>query len=122
MQLMHLVLKNLNLIMNIIFITKHNRKEIKYIIADKNYTNIYYLDGEKNRVATTLKKYFEKIKNSKILYLRVHNSYVINVELIKEIDLPAGFLRLNTGEIIPIGEQYKFHFTNSNKIKIRLGS
>ncbi|MDG1147028.1 MAG: response regulator [Crocinitomicaceae bacterium] len=98
---------------------KHNSKlvklyidEIVYIEALKDYV-VIYTSGIKYTVHSTMKNIEFKIGSSKLL--RVHRSYIINLNKIKTIEYP--FLMLEkVDKNIPIGGSYKNDLNRQIKI------
>lgn len=81
----------------------HLRKsDIIYLKADSNYCDIYTID-KKIVTSYTLKK-CEKILGG-MPFLRVHRSYLINVNKIS--NLSGAYINLITKESVPIGKSYK---------------
>lgn len=56
--------------------------EIIYCKADGNYSNIYLKGGKKEMISKKLKEIEEMIHHSR--FYRVHNSYLVNLDYIKE--------------------------------------
>ena len=98
---------------------KHNSKlvklyidEIVYIEALKDYV-VIYTSGIKYTVHSTMKNIEFKIGSSKLL--RVHRSYIINLNKIKTIEYP--FLMFEkVDKNIPIGGSYKNDLNRQIKI------
>ena len=58
-------------------------KDIMYLKADVNYTNVYLNNGMKFLVAKTLKKYEEMLPSH--LFCRVHKTYMVNKMYVKRV-------------------------------------
>lgn len=58
-----------------------NPEEIMMLQADINYTVLYFIDGKKAIVATTLKKLESRLKPFN--FYRTHKSYLVNIACIK---------------------------------------
>ncbi len=80
--------------------------DIIYCKSDGNYTTIYFKDKSKEMLSKKLKE-VEQIINNKIFF-RVHNSYVINTNYIKEyIKSDGQYLVLENGTSIPVARSKK---------------
>lgn len=80
---------------------------IQHLHADGAYTIFYYLT--KGKLVSTIMSYplahYEQILPSKV-FLRVHNSYIVNTRFIKEIIKDSGYNILTSyGEKIPISKR-----------------
>ena len=82
-------------------LTEIEYSKIIYIRGEKNFSCIFYFDGSNKMYSGTLKKY--ELLYGKFNFKRIHASYLVNCEYIKEIDFQASFLRLTTDVVIPIG-------------------
>lgn len=79
---------------------------IKYCVADINYTRIFLIDGRTILVSRTLKRIEEILPVE--LFLRPHKSYLVNLNFIKEYQNREGhFLILSSKEQIPISNRRK---------------
>lgn len=87
------------------FFQTDNIEEIKFLEAKKNYTKIYYISGNVILIAIHLKK-LQAILNKYEQFIRIHRSYIVNKCFIKNIDEQAGFLKLVTNDVIPIGSNF----------------
>lgn len=78
--------------------------DIKNIIrckADNNYTTFYFVDGSQVLVSKTLKFYTDILKEA--LFLRVHQSHLVNIKFITEfIKSDGGYLLLKDKSTIPV--------------------
>jgi len=97
------------LLKNNFFIKKNNKLE------KVNFTEIHYIQSEGNYsiLQTKEKKYVVKISLNKIidkfpdsLFIRVHQRYIIQTDLIKNIDSQCNNVNIE-GVDIPIGRSYK---------------
>ena len=79
-------------------------KEIQYIQSDGNYLNVFTQSGKVN-TRMTLNQIIELLPSGS--FLRVHNSYVVNIEQIERIENNQIFL---PGAQIAIGPLYKKAF------------
>ena len=82
---------------------------ILYLKSDGNYSLFFTADGEKIIVSKTLKE-FEQILPKEI-FIRVHNSYIINVQFVKKVlKEDGGYAQLSNDEKIPISRRKKDAF------------
>lgn len=81
-------------------------RNILYIKADSCYSEFYLMNNEK-KLASKLLSYYENILNGSG-FLRVHKSYIINVEHIKRFQKGrTSFVELSDGTEIPIADNKK---------------
>ena len=89
-------------------------EEIIYCKSDGNYTEIYLKNGKKEVVSKKLKDVETLI--SEPLFLRVHNSFLVNMRYLKEfIKTDGSYLVLENGASIPVSRTKKadlLHFLN----------
>jgi DNA-binding LytR/AlgR family response regulator len=91
-----------------IFIKKDNRliklnaKDIVWIEALADYVNIYCQNNERHTLLATMKLMEDKLKKTD--FARIHRSYIIRLDKIKEIE--ENSVSLN-GKILPISRGYK---------------
>lgn len=74
--------------------------EILYLQADNNYTILYLADGESVMMAQSLKKFEENL--SAAGFLRVHQSYLVNLSYVKTFRKTQDHLQLVNNEKIPV--------------------
>ncbi len=80
--------------------------DIIYCKSDGNYTTIYFKDSTKEMLSKKIKEVEHIINNSS--FFRVHNSYVVNTNYIKEyIKSDGQYLILENGVSIPIARSKK---------------
>lgn len=83
--------------------------EIKQIVrcqSDGNYTNIFLADDSKIMVTKTLKEYDNLLNEN--LFIRVHQSHLVNIEYIKSyVKTEGGYLLLKNDECIPVSVRKK---------------
>ncbi len=84
------------------------KSEIAYLKSDGNYSEIHLLDGEKLYSSKTLKFYQEKLGGEQ--FYRIHQSFIVNTELIASISANVSELRLSTNAQIPISRSKKAAF------------
>ncbi len=78
-----------------------NPNEILYCKSDGNYTEIYFNSGQKEVLSKKLKDVEQMIHNA--LFYRVHNSYLVNINQIKEFVKSDGqYLVIENGVTIPV--------------------
>lgn len=78
--------------------------DIVYFEADGNYSKIITTENKKMYVSKKI-IYFEKILEHK--FIRTHNSFLANKELIESINIKNSTLLMKIGAIIPISRQRK---------------
>jgi two-component system, LytTR family, response regulator len=89
---------------------------ILYCEASGNYTNIHMGDGRKFVVSRTLKEYEEMLED--LDFFRIHNSYLINLNLIKKyIRGEGGQVVMTNEQVLDVSKAKKKSFLD--KIKIR---
>jgi two-component system, LytTR family, response regulator len=89
---------------------------ILYCEASGNYTNIHMGDGRKFVVSRTLKEYEEMLED--LDFFRIHNSYLINLNLIKKyIRGEGGQVVMTNDQVLDVSKAKKKSFLD--KIKIR---
>lgn len=89
----------------ILFLTP---EEIICCESDGNYTNVYLENGEKLLVSQTLKKVEEKLPEAD--FFRIHNSYNINLNQVREYLKSDGYVVLMNGKRIPVSRNKKGFF------------
>ncbi len=77
--------------------------EIIYLEAAKNYMHFVHDSGEITKVRETLAGVLDEIKDER--FVRVHRSYIININHLVEIKRENCFLK--NGIKVPIGRSYK---------------
>lgn len=82
---------------------KVNFNEISYISANKNYLYIHLRTGLL-RTLLSMKEVEQRLPRN--LFLRVHNSYIVSINKIKQLDQHAIMLH-GHAETIPIGATYR---------------
>lgn len=81
-------------------------EEIIYCKSDGNYTEVFLVDGKKEVLSKKLKDVESLINES--CFLRVHNSYLVNLKHLKEfIKTDGSYLLLNDGTSIPVSRNKK---------------
>ncbi|GGG40103.1 DNA-binding response regulator [Croceivirga lutea] len=82
--------------------------EILYAESDGNYTTLYLEDGHKLVLTKKLKEVNQMLPSDS--FFRIHNSYVVNLEKIKEFLKTDGYVVLTSGQKIPVSRQKKSDF------------
>lgn len=86
----------------LIFIDVEN---ILYCKSDSNYCELFTVDKEKILLVQTLKSVEKKLNNH--AFLRIHNSYLINMNLIKEYHKQDDLVLLIDGTTVPVARSRK---------------
>jgi len=82
--------------------------EILYAESDGNYSTIYLVDGQKIVLTKKLKQVNELLPQDS--FFRIHNSYIINLNKIKEFLKTDGYVVLENEKKIPVSRQRKSDF------------
>tara|TARA_R110000868_G_scaffold82956_7_gene234063 strand:+ start:47922 stop:48662 length:741 start_codon:yes stop_codon:yes gene_type:complete len=82
--------------------------EILYAESDGNYSTIYLTDGHKIVLTKKLKEVNEILPQE--TFFRIHNSYIINLNKIKEFLKTDGYVILESNHKIPVSRQKKSDF------------
>tara|TARA_R110002051_G_scaffold301461_2_gene369338 strand:- start:8372 stop:9112 length:741 start_codon:yes stop_codon:yes gene_type:complete len=82
--------------------------EILYAESDGNYSTIYLTDGHKIVLTKKLKEVNEILPPE--TFFRIHNSYIINLNKIKEFIKTDGYIILESNHKIPVSRQKKSDF------------
>lgn len=82
--------------------------EILYAESDGNYSTIFLADGQKIVLTKKLKEVNEMLPQES--FFRIHNSYVINLNKIKEFLKTDGYVVLKSNHKIPVSRQKKSDF------------
>ena len=87
---------------------------IKYMKADGAYVNLFLEGGKRITVAKTLKEMVSKVPSN--YFLRVHQSFLVNVEYIAKYDKKNAHLVLDEGEKVNVsrsgGQRMKEYILN----------
>ncbi len=84
---------------------------ISHVVSDGNYSTLF-LGNDKKIVLTKKLKEIEDLLSKKSFY-RVHNSYIINLNKIKEYIKSDSYIVLENNIKIPVSRQKKSGFLNS---------
>ncbi|QXP51279.1 response regulator transcription factor [Cellulophaga sp. HaHa_2_95] len=82
--------------------------QILYVESDGNYSTIYLTDGHKIVLTKKLKEVNEILPSE--CFYRIHNSYIINLNKIKEFIKTDGYIILESNHKIPVSRQKKSDF------------
>lgn len=82
--------------------------DILYAESDGNYSTIFLENGQKIVLTKKLKEVNELLPNED--FFRVHNSYVVNLNKIKEFIKTDGYVVLQSNHKIPVSRQKKSDF------------
>lgn len=81
--------------------------EISHLEAKGSYTIVYLLEGRNIIVSKNLKQ-FEEMEGISHHFIRVHKSFMVHSHFIKAFNkADNGYLELQNGESIPIGNLYR---------------
>jgi len=80
--------------------------DIIYCKSDGNYTTIYFKDTSKEMLSKKIKEVEEFMHNA--VFFRIHNSYLVNINYIKEyIKNDGQYVVLENGTTIPVARSKK---------------
>ncbi len=82
--------------------------EILYAESDGNYSTIFLTDGQKIVLTKKLKEVNMLLPEDS--FFRIHNSYIINLNKIKEFLKTDGYVVLKSNHKIPVSRQKKSDF------------
>jgi two-component system LytT family response regulator len=85
--------------------------EIVRLQSESNYTLFYLIGNKKVLVAKTLKNFEEKLMSYN--FMRVHQSHLINLAHMKEIDHGDNFVLMTDGSKVEISKRKKKEFMDS---------
>ena len=89
-----------------------NFDEILYLESDSNYTYVHYKNGNKELVSKTLKDFEQTLPES--LFCRIHNSFIINLDSVKEyIKGRGGQIILTNNKALNVSQNRKTNFLNN---------
>lgn len=81
------------------------KSSIIYLKSDSNYCEIHMQDGTIHCCSRTLKEVFSRIRGND--FLKVHKSYVVNLEYLKYMDSSFSYMVLDDQIEIPIARARK---------------
>ncbi|MGB3143561.1 MAG: LytTR family DNA-binding domain-containing protein [Maribacter sp.] len=82
--------------------------EILYAESDGNYSTIFLTDGQKIVLTKKLKEVNNLLPSDS--FFRIHNSYIVNLNKIKEFLKTDGYVILKSNHKIPVSRQKKSDF------------
>lgn len=85
-----------------------NTDDILFVESDGNYSTIFMVNNQKKVVTKKLKEVNEILPEH--LFFRIHNSYVINLNRIKEFIKTEGYVVMDSNHKIPVARQRKSDF------------
>lgn len=85
-----------------------DNEDILFAESDGNYSTIYLSDGQKIVLTKKLKEVGELLPSGS--FFRIHNSYIINLNKIKEFLKTDGYVILKSNHKIPVSRQKKSDF------------
>ncbi|WP_439131520.1 LytR/AlgR family response regulator transcription factor [Polaribacter sp.] len=83
-------------------------KDIYYVESDGNYSTLYLSKNKKIVVTKKLKEINELLPKKH--FFRIHNSYIINLNKVKEFLKSDGYVILESGAKVPVSRQRKSEF------------
>lgn len=85
-----------------------NIEDIIYVESDGNYSTIITTDGQKIVITKKLKEVNELLPEH--IFFRIHNSFIINLNKIKEFIKNEGYVVMESNHKIPVARQRKSDF------------
>ncbi|AUC21570.1 MULTISPECIES: LytTR family DNA-binding domain-containing protein [Polaribacter] len=93
-------------------------KDICFLQAERNYTNVFNITGEKLSTSKSLKHFEETLPKK---FIRIHKSFIINKDCIEKLNTRKGQLFLQPLDalidleenFVPIGKEYVQKLKNS---------
>lgn len=77
--------------------------EISHCESDSNYTTVFLQDGRKKVISRTLREFEDML--TPFNFYRSHNSYLVNMNLVREyVKTDGGYLLMKNGVIIPVSK------------------
>ncbi len=83
-------------------------KDIVFVESDGNYCTIYLINNQKKVVTKKLKEIDALLPEKS--FFRIHNSYIINLNRIKEFLKTEGYVVMQSNHRIPVARQRKSDF------------
>ena len=91
-----------------------NTQEIMYLQADNNATDFFMKDGSTISAFKTLKTFENNLPSN---FVRVHQSYIININFISRINYGKGVCTLKHEKLqLPFSKSYKNNIDNLKKV------
>ena len=85
-----------------------NSDDIIFVESDGNYSTIVTTDGQKILITKKLKEVNDMLPEH--YFFRIHNSYIINLNKIKEFIKNEGYVVMESNQKIPVARQRKSDF------------
>ena len=93
-------------------------KDICFLQAERNYTNVFNITGDKLSTSKSLKHFEETLPKK---FIRIHKSFIINKDCIEKLNTRKGQLFLQPADalidleenFVPIGKEYLQKLKNS---------
>ncbi|RIA10921.1 LytTR family two component transcriptional regulator [Flavobacteriaceae bacterium MAR_2010_72] len=85
-----------------------NVEEIVFVESDGNYSTIVLADGQKIVITKKLKEVDVMLPEH--YFFRIHNSFIVNLNKIKEFIKNEGYVVMETNKKIPVARQRKSDF------------
>lgn len=86
--------------------------DIIHCESDRNYTMVYFMNGEKLLVAKTLKDIDETLEHSG--FCRIHHSHLVNLNhIVKYVRGDGGYVIMSNGDMINVARNKKEIFLES---------
>lgn len=85
-----------------------NNEDILYAESDGNYSTLFLSDGRKIVMTKKLKEVDQLLPGN--TFFRIHNSYIINLEKVKEYLKTDGYVILESNHKIPVSRKKKSDF------------
>lgn len=87
----------------------YDLKDLIYLEADSNYTNLYFIENKKIVASKTLKEFQDLLPEE--YFYRPHNSYIINLSYVsKYIKGDGGQIQLLNGSLVDVSRKHKDEF------------
>lgn len=87
----------------------YDLKDLIYLEADSNYTNLYFVENKKIVASKTLKEFQDLLPDDH--FYRPHNSYIINLSYVsKYIKGDGGQIQLLNGSLVDVSRKHKDEF------------
>jgi DNA-binding LytR/AlgR family response regulator len=96
--------------------------DVILMTADINYTQVYFLNGCKLTVATSLKILEKRFTDCCSEFFRTHKSYLINLNYVKQFDTTGDeiFVQMQNDYRVVVSRRKKRAFTNKISASVNL--
>lgn len=85
-----------------------DEEDIVFVESDGNYSTIHVQNGEKILISKKLKEVNTLLPER--LFFRIHNSFIINLNKVKEFVKTDGYVLMSSNHKIPVARQRKVDF------------